>query len=184
MSRQSVARVFHPPRRGTHAAKTYHAAVDVRVGSKRNDARKLTHDTHWARSGMKLLQEWTAFHGQINLTGDDMNIIQVGRPAVSRYHQHRKFFLTNMGVNYDVHDFPTSQFGLKLGGFMLLEEEAGAQANASGSDDEEMKIPPKEVVEEVAEELGLHLVWEDPNVNERANCNGPDANEDVDMDCT
>ena len=65
---------------------------------------------------------------------------------------------------------------------MLLEEEA----NASGSDhdDEEMKIPPKEVVEEVAEELGLHLVWEDPNVNERANCNGPDANEDVDMDCT
>jgi len=54
----------------------------------------------------------------------------------------------------------------------------------SGSDDEEMKIPPKEVVEEVAEEFGLHLVWEDPNVNERANCNGPDANEDVDMDCT
>ncbi len=71
---------------------------------------------------------------------------------------------------------------------MLLEEEAAhaAQANASGSDDEEMKIPPnsKEVVEEVAEELGLHLVWEDPNVNERANCKGPDANEDVDMDCT
>ncbi len=54
MSRQSVAREFHPPRRGTHAAKTYHAAVDVRVGSKRNDARKLTHDTHWARSGMTL----------------------------------------------------------------------------------------------------------------------------------
>ncbi len=61
---------------------------------------------------------------------------------------------------------------------MLLEEEAAAQAN------EEMKIPLKEVVEEVAEELGLHLVWEDPNVNERANCKGPDANEDVDMDCT
>jgi hypothetical protein len=29
---------------------------------------------------------------------------------------------------------------------MLLEEEAAAQANASGSDDEEIKIPPKEVV--------------------------------------
>ena len=38
---------------------------------------------------------------------------------------------------------------------MLLEEEA----NASGSDhdDEEMKIPPKEVVEEVAEELELQF---------------------------
>ncbi len=60
----------------------------------------LSYDTHcdWARSGMimKLLQEWTALHGQINLTGDDMNIMQVGRPAVSRYHQHRKCFLTNM----------------------------------------------------------------------------------------
>ena len=49
----------------------------------------------------------------------------------------------------------------------MLEEEAAAQANASGnagSDDKEMKIPPKEVVEEVAEELGLHLVWQGPNV--------------------
>ncbi len=51
---------------------------------------------------------------------------------------------------------------------MLLEEEAAAQANAPGSDDEEMKIHPKEVVEEVAEKLALHLVWEDPNVNKRA----------------
>jgi hypothetical protein len=58
-----------------------------------------------------------------------MNIIQVGRPAVSCY---RELFLTNMSVNYDVHTFPTSQFGLKLGGFMLLEEEAAAQANVSG----------------------------------------------------
>ena len=39
---------------------------------------------------------------------------------------------------------------------MLKEEEAAAHANASGSDDEEMKIPPnfKELVAEVAEELG------------------------------
>ena len=63
---------------------------------------------------------------------------------------------------------------------MLLEEEAAAQANTSGSDDEEMKNPPNKV----AEELGLHQVWEGPNVNERANCNGAKANEDVDMDCT
>jgi hypothetical protein len=43
-----------------------------------------------------------------------------------------------------------------------------------------MKIPPtsKEVVEEVAEELDLHLVWEDQNVNGRANCNELEANEE------
>ena len=35
--------------------------------------------------------------------------------------------------------------------------------------------------EEVTEELELHLVWEDHNVNERANCNGPEANKDLDM---
>ena len=64
---------------------------------------------------------------------------------------------------------------------MMLEEKAAAQANASGSEDEEMKIPPKEVVEEVAKEVGLYLVWEDHNVNDRANCNGPEANEDLDM---
>jgi hypothetical protein len=46
---------------------------------------------------------------------------------------------------------------------MLLEEEATAQANASGSDDEEMKIPFKEVEQ--------HLVCEDPNVNKRPYCN-------------
>jgi hypothetical protein len=66
---------------------------------------------------------------------------------------------------------------------MLLKEEAAAQANASGSDDEEMKIPPKELVEEAEE--GLHLMWKDPNVNNLANCNGPglEANEDVGMNC-
>ncbi len=40
-----------------------------------------------------------------------------------------------------------------------------------------MKIPPIKVVEEVAEEfkLELHLGWEDHNVNERADRNGPEA---------
>ena len=33
---------------------------------------------------------------------------------------NRKFFMTNEGVNYDVHDFPSSELGLKLGGYMML----------------------------------------------------------------
>ena len=33
----------------------------------------------------KNYKEWFAFYGQPILSGDDMNIIQVGRPAVSRY---------------------------------------------------------------------------------------------------
>ena len=45
---------------------------------------------------------------------------QDGRPAVSRYHQTRKFFMTDGGLNYDVHDFSSAELGLKLGGFMML----------------------------------------------------------------
>jgi hypothetical protein len=52
-----------------------------------------------------------------------------------------------------------------------------------------MKIPPYIIKKwRAEEELELHLVWEDHNVNERANCNGPEANEDghgdMHMDCT
>ena len=44
-----------------------------------------------------------------------MNIIQVGRPAVSRYHNHRRFYMTDEGVNYDVHDLPCGELDLTLG---------------------------------------------------------------------
>ena len=56
---------------------------------------------------------------------------------------------------------------------MLIEE--AVHRRTSGTDDEEMKNAPKKV----AEELGPHRVWEGPNVNERAKCNGAEA-----MDCT
>jgi hypothetical protein len=56
------------------------------------------------------------------MSGDDMNFIQVGRRAVSRYHQTRKFFMTDEGFNYDLHVFrsPSAELGMKLGGFMML----------------------------------------------------------------
>ena len=76
--------------------------------------------THFARTQQKLLREWHAFHGQPCASGDDMNIIQVGRPAVSRYHRNRKYFRGGKGIDNDVHDFPNARYGLKLGGFMLL----------------------------------------------------------------
>ena len=44
-----------------------------------------------------------------------MNIIQVDRPAVSRYHNTRRFCMTNEGVDYDVHDWLTAEVGLKWG---------------------------------------------------------------------
>jgi hypothetical protein len=94
--------------------------INARVAPKRNNARPISEGAHFARSQQKLLQEWHAFHGQTNVSGDDMNIIQVGRPAVSRYHQQRLFYMQGKSPDHDVHDFPTAELGLKLGGFMVL----------------------------------------------------------------
>jgi hypothetical protein len=38
------------------------------------------------------------------------------------------------GVNYDVHDFPSSELGLKLGGFMMLSSVETVGDNQSESD--------------------------------------------------
>jgi hypothetical protein len=80
--------------------------------------------------------EFQAFHQQLNSSGDDMNVIQVGRPAVSRYHNTRKFYVTDEGVDYEVHDWPTAELGLKLGGFMLLKDMDNANEELFSADDE------------------------------------------------
>ena len=60
------------------------------------------------------------YHAQPSFSGDDMSLIQVGRPAVSRYHQIRGFFPEGPGPNYNVHDFPYPEYNIKMGGFMVL----------------------------------------------------------------
>ena len=74
---------------------------------------------HYGRAEQGLITEFIHSFGQLNLSGDDMNIIQVGRPAVSRYHQISKFFAEGEGPDYAVHDFPNAAYGIKLGGFMV-----------------------------------------------------------------
>jgi len=120
LSEDTVQRLFKAPRQGTTAARRYRQLVDARVVPARNDARPEGLQTHFGRAQQKLLQEWFAFRGQLNITGDDMNIIQVGRPAVSRYHRQRKYYGEGQGPNHDVHDFPTAELGIKMGGFMFL----------------------------------------------------------------
>jgi hypothetical protein len=66
-----------------------------------------------------VITEFLHSFGQLLISGDDMNIIQVGRPAVSRYHQTNKYYAEGEGPNYAVHDFPNAKYGIKLGGFMI-----------------------------------------------------------------
>ena len=115
-------RLFKPNRAGTCNAAAHHCVIDARVSKKSNSARKMSEGAHFARSQQKLLQEWFIFHGQVLMSGDDMNIIQIGRPAVSRYHQQQssRFFMADEGPDHQTHDFPSSHLGIKLGGFMTL----------------------------------------------------------------
>ena len=57
LSKDTVARFFEPPRKNTIAARAYKGLVDARVAPKRNNARKVSNNTHIARSQLKLLQE-------------------------------------------------------------------------------------------------------------------------------
>ena len=124
-SNKSVHRLFVAPNKGRRAAKAHHAVVDAKVTPLRNDNREYSDLLVWARANQKLLKGWHELHGQPRILGDDMNTLQVGRPIVSRYHRNRKFFRQGFGINHDIHDFPSSELGLKLGGFMVMNSLAG-----------------------------------------------------------
>ena len=104
----------------TRSASEFHGIVNARVQSKRNNAKKTSEGVHFARSEQQLLREFMEFHGQPSLSGDDMSLIQVGRAAVSRYHQQRGFFPEGQGPNFNVHGFPFPEYNIKMGGFMVL----------------------------------------------------------------
>jgi hypothetical protein len=121
---QYIDRLFQPARTNSIDAKSYHRVIDARVSKKSNSARALSEGTHFARAQQRLQysRNGLLFTGncQLCVSGDDMKIIQVGCPAVSRYHQQRRFFLNGEGPDHKTHDFPTSHLGIKLGGFMML----------------------------------------------------------------
>ena len=53
---------------------------------------------------------------------DDMAKLNVGAPAVSRYHNIRRLFATSDAPNYKDHDFPVSNYLLSVSGYMILED--------------------------------------------------------------
>ena len=99
----------------------------------RNDDRDYTEltrlATHYGCADQKLNQEWHATYGQPRLSGDDMKTLQVGTLLFrSRYHRNRRFYRTGNGVNHLIHDFPSAELGLELGGLMVLLDGVGQNA--------------------------------------------------------
>ena len=61
--------------------------------------------------------------------------IGVGRPAVSRYHQLKKFFIAGDDPDYCDHDFPTPGYLICLSGYMVIQHpQSGNTQDASGRD--------------------------------------------------
>ena len=53
---------------------------------------------------------------------DDMAKIKVGAPAVSRYHQLRRFYSQSHMLNYADNDFPVRNYLLSASGYMILDD--------------------------------------------------------------
>ena len=89
---------------------------------KRNDSGATGRMVQFGRSENRKRREWHSFWQQLNGSGDDMNIIQVGRAAVSRYHQQGRWYIVGEGPNHEIHDWPSPELGIKLGVtvYMLL----------------------------------------------------------------
>ena len=74
-----------------NASKRYRGLINARRATRSNNFRQDHPGFHFGRTEQGLITEFMTSFGQINVSGDDMNIIQVGRPAVSRYHQIKQF---------------------------------------------------------------------------------------------
>ena len=108
MSLDTVHRLLEPPRKGTIASRYYYGLVAARVPHKCNNVVKEHVDIHYCRVAVKLFCEmFVQFRDEtLLLSVDDMNKLNVGVTAVSRYHQLNKFFLSNDSPNTPDHDFP------------------------------------------------------------------------------
>ena len=80
-------------------------------------------DAHYLFARNKHRREFASlFNDDINLISlDDMSKVEVGAPAVSRYHQIRSIFPTNNMSNLPEHDFPVSGYFLNVSGYMMLD---------------------------------------------------------------
>ena len=108
ISRHTVHRLLVAPHKGRRSASRYHGFIQAKVPAKRNDERSQYRDSHYCFAQVGHVSEFcAAFSDECQqLSADDMNKLNVGTLAVSRYHQLGKFFPVDDSPNYPDHDFP------------------------------------------------------------------------------
>ena len=123
ISLKSVHLLLRAPRKGTHAADGCKRGVDARPGVKDNSNRKSHPDQHHCASQVKTAREFGSDHKSqcVTLSCDDKSKIMMGLPAVSRYHQLRKFFVQIDSPQCNDHDFPVPRYLISPYGYMVIE---------------------------------------------------------------
>ena len=123
ISNDTIHRLFVPPWQATSAAKYYKSLIDAKVPGKSNRYQENHPDQHFLFSRIGVRDELGQLfkkHAQI-YSCDDMNKINVGVNAVSRYHEIDRFFTTSNSPEYSDHDFPYPGYKIIVSGYMALE---------------------------------------------------------------
>ena len=130
ISRTTIHELFVAPRAGTRNAQRYHAVTQARVPGKDNSLRKVHADSHFAFAQVQYLMEFSAtFPECCVISCDDMNKVNVGTLAVSRYHQINRFFPVNDAPQYPDHDFPYRNSKIIPSGYMIITAKDQHQSN-------------------------------------------------------
>ena len=134
----------------------YNGYVHAKVGTKSNSYRESHIDAHYLFARNKMRRELgSLFSTNINvLSVDDMSKIKVGAPAVSRYHQIKRFFPDSDGHNHKDHDFPYPGYLLNVSGHMFLEQKnSEVPAEHNGLLQSTCYDPPGPTVEPIFESM-------------------------------
>ena len=123
ISLTTVRRLFNAPNKGYRASARCKGHVNCRIGIKDNSYREFHPDAHYLFARNKQRRELAALftHETAVLSIDDMAKVKVGAPALSRYHQIKRFFPNGDMPNLNDHDFPVPGYLLNISGYMFLE---------------------------------------------------------------
>ena len=122
ISRTAIHQLMVAPRKGTHNALRCTGLVKAKVPAKDNSQHKAHLDGHFAFTQANYVCELCQkFEDEcVSISCDDMNKVNVGTLAVSRYHQLSHFFPVSDRPCYPDHDFPSRNSKIIPCGYMLL----------------------------------------------------------------
>ena len=108
ISLTTICRMFNAPNKNDCCSIRYKGYVDVKVEAKSNNYREYNPDAHYLFAANKMRRELAALYPNdvAILSVDDIAKVKAGPPTISRYHQVKRFLMSNDSPNLPDHDFP------------------------------------------------------------------------------